>query len=130
MPTTSQPMAFTSTAATSRPRIIWVGDEPSALVGLELVLNREHEVDAASSDAAGLELLESRDPVPVVVADMRMPNMSGAEFVDEVAARYPNTSRILPTRASDIESAVHAVNAAISSASCLSPVHKITCGEH
>lgn len=90
-------------------RIICVDDEPNVLASLKLML-REYDVHTATSAAQGLELLKAFDPVPVVISDMRMPQVSGAQFLKEVAVRYPMTARVLLTGASDMEAAVDAVN--------------------
>jgi CheY-like chemotaxis protein len=49
-------------------------------------------------------------PVTVVISDMRMPHVSGAQFLKQVAERFPTTVRILLTGASDLYDAVDAVN--------------------
>jgi FixJ family two-component response regulator len=90
-------------------QILCVDDEPNVLKGLKLTL-REYDVRMATSAAEGLELLAALGTVPVVISDMRMPQMSGAQFLQQVAAQYPMTSRILLTGAADVEAAVDAVN--------------------
>lgn len=91
-------------------RILCVDDESSVLKALQRVL-RAHNFTffPASSAKDGLFFLESHT-VDVVISDMRMPEMSGAEFLTEVANRYPETIRILLTGYSDIESTIQAVN--------------------
>ena len=94
-----------------RPRIICVDDEPNVLASLQLLLSRQYEVHTAESGQIGLELLTKLGSVPVIISDMRMPGMSGAEFLGEVAQRYPTSSRILLTGATEIEAAAQAINA-------------------
>jgi DNA-binding NtrC family response regulator len=71
-----------------RPRILCVDDEPQVLEGLKLLLGRRFEVHTAGDGSAGLVALEQY-PFPVVICDMRMPGMSGAEFLELASVRRP-----------------------------------------
>lgn len=93
-----------------RPRVLLVDDEEQLLQALVLQLRRDCEVHTAVGGAAALELLAASAPFAVVVSDMRMPGMSGAQFLAEVRRRWPDTVRILLTGQSDLQSAVAAVN--------------------
>lgn len=97
-------------AATPKPRVLCVDDEPNVLEGLKLHLERRYDVQTANSGAAGLALLASEGPFAVVVSDMRMPQMNGAEFLTKVRTSHPNTVRVLLTGQTDLESAVRAIN--------------------
>ena len=90
--------------------MVCVDDDPQVLAGLKLLLAKNYEVHTAGSGEEGLALLERLGLVPVVVSDMRMPGMSGAEFLSRVAKRDPSSARILLTGASDIEAAAEAIN--------------------
>jgi len=46
----------------------------------------------------------------VVISDMRMPGMNGAEFLAQVRERAPETVRMLLTGYSDMKAAIDAVN--------------------
>lgn len=92
------------------PCVLLVDDEPGVLSALRRLLRPTgYRVFTAESAAAALELLASVE-VDVVVSDMRMPNMNGAEFLAAVKALYPDTVRILLTGYSELDSAVHAIN--------------------
>lgn len=91
-------------------RVLCVDDEPNVLAGLERTLFEHFEVDTAESGPEGLELLEEDGPFAVVVSDMRMPEMNGAEFLSRVKQRAPDTVRILLTGHSDTPSAIAAIN--------------------
>lgn len=92
------------------PRILVVDDEPSILSSLRRLLrSRGFEVLTAESATAGLEVLE-REAIDAVISDMRMPEMTGAEFLEQVFLRWPNVKRILLTGYSDVDSTIAAVN--------------------
>jgi CheY-like chemotaxis protein len=92
------------------PRIICVDDEPRVLKGLRRMLGREFEIDVAEGGAEALAILRRGDPFDVIVSDMRMPSMTGAQLLAAVSAEFPDTVRILLTGQSDLEDAVSAVN--------------------
>jgi response regulator RpfG family c-di-GMP phosphodiesterase len=95
----------------ARPRVVCVDDEPEVLNGLTLHLRRRYTVEVAGSGPAGLEKLASFDSAPaVVISDMRMPAMNGAEFLAKVRERYPDSTRILLTGQADVPSAAAAIN--------------------
>jgi response regulator RpfG family c-di-GMP phosphodiesterase len=96
--------------ANANPKVLCVDDEPLVLEGLSLHLRRAFKVFTASSGAAGLEILAAESDCAVVLSDMRMPQMSGAQFLAKVRELYPDTVRVLLTGQSDLESAILAVN--------------------
>src|SRR4051812_28893332 len=93
-----------------RPRVICVDDEPHVSSGLALHLRRKYEVELATSGQAGLELLARKPEAAVVISDMRMPGMNGAEFLSRASQAHPNTTRILLTGYAELDAAVRAIN--------------------
>jgi len=91
-------------------RVLCVDDEPRVLEGIELHLGMDHEVFTAEGGELALELIDSEEPFDVIISDMRMPIMDGARFLAEARRRAPETSRVLLTGMSDVESAMRAVN--------------------
>jgi response regulator RpfG family c-di-GMP phosphodiesterase len=87
-----------------------VDDESSALEGYQRILHREFEVSTAVSGGQGLAILERRGPFAVVISDMRMPGMNGADFLAQVREKAPESARMLLTGYSDMKAAMDAVN--------------------
>lgn len=78
-------------------RILFVDDEAKLLEGLQRMLRpmrQEWEMRFVQSGGEALSLLE-REPFDVVVSDMRMPGMDGAQLLGEVKRRFPRTVRII-----------------------------------
>src|SRR6266446_223491 len=78
-------------------RILFVDDEPMVLDGLQRMLRpmrAEWEMVFVASGSEALELM-GQAPFDVVVSDMRMPQMNGAELLAEVLKRYPQTVRLI-----------------------------------
>ena len=90
--------------------ILCVDDESNILSSLRRMFSLiGYKVTTAESGAEGLEILAKQN-FDVIVSDMRMPNMDGAQFFEAVRARWPQTVRILLTGYSDTTSAIAAVN--------------------
>ncbi len=90
--------------------IMCVDDEKNILSSLRRLLRPEgYNIILANGGAEGLELLKDND-VDLVISDMRMPEMNGAEFLEQVYKLYPDTMRILLTGYSEISSTIDAIN--------------------
>ncbi len=94
-----------------KPNVLCVDDEPNILEGLALNLRRHYRVMSATSGTLALDALrDTREPVAIVISDMRMPTMDGATFLARSRELAPDAVRILLTGQSDIDSAIAAIN--------------------
>jgi len=93
-----------------RAKILFVDDEPSALEGFTRTLHGKFDIRTAISGGEGLVRIGEEGPFAVVVSDMRMPGMSGGDFLAEVRRIAPQTVRMLLTGYADMHSAMDAVN--------------------
>lgn len=78
-------------------RILFVDDERPVLAVLQALMRRmadDWETAVAPSGPEALALME-QEPFDVVISDMRMPGMSGAQLLNEVMRRHPKTVRIV-----------------------------------
>lgn len=76
--------------------ILFVDDEKRVLDGLKRMLRsmrKEWQMHFASNAAEALELLKQR-PFDVVVSDMRMPGMDGAQLLTQVMNEFPQVARL------------------------------------
>jgi DNA-binding NtrC family response regulator len=81
--------------------LLLVDDESSILSSLRRLLRNEgYNILTAESGLAGLEIMSGHE-IGVVVCDGLMIGMTGAEFLQEVRARFPQTVRILLTGFTD-----------------------------
>lgn len=95
---------------TGAPVILCVDDEPNILSSLRRLFRAEgYQVRSAESGAAGIEVLENEN-IDLVISDMRMPGMDGAQFLEQVSTRWPETVRLLLTGQSDVNSVIDAIN--------------------
>jgi putative nucleotidyltransferase with HDIG domain len=98
----------------NRTRILFVDDEPLVLQGLQRLLrNMRGEWDMVFVDSGpkGLEAC-AKEPFDVVVADMRMPGMNGAEFLNRVMLLHPGTIRLVLSGHADADLIIQAEGAA------------------
>ena len=92
-------------------RVIFVDDEPRVLEGLKRMLRpkrNEWDMTFVGSAQAALESLRAQ-PCEVVVTDMRMPGMSGAELLEVVQREYPDTIRLILSGQAETESVMKAL---------------------
>lgn len=92
------------------PTILLVDDEPNIRTSLRrLFRDKGFHVHIADGGKAGLALLET-ETVDLVISDMRMPEMDGTHFLEQVRSRWPDTVRLLLTGYADIASIIGAIN--------------------
>ncbi len=91
-------------------RILFVDDEPLVLAGLQRQLRTDYTILTAEGAEAGLKMMADQGPFAVVVSDMRMPRISGVQFLEQVRQEWPETIRMMLTGNADQETAIDAVN--------------------
>jgi len=97
-------------ATSNRSKILIVDDEPSMRELLEIVLRREgHEVFTAPNGRGAIEVLE-REPIDLLISDIKMPDMSGVEVLKAGKALDPDLVGIMVTAYASIENAVEAMH--------------------
>lgn len=88
-----------------RPRILFVDDEPDILTAMQRLFRRDRpmwDMVFASSGAAAMEALRGA-AFAVIVSDLRMPGMDGAELLGAVRSLFPETLRIVLSGYADSE---------------------------
>src|SRR5207245_11760325 len=90
--------------------LLLLDDETRILASLERLLRGEgYRILSATSAHEALELLAS-EPVGVIVADARMPNMGGVEFLRRVRNLYPQIVRIMLSGYATLNSVADAIH--------------------
>ena len=101
-----------------RPVLLSVDDDATVSRAVARDLRRrygeDHRVLRASSAAEALEALRELklrgDPVAVLLADYRMPQMNGIEFLEKAMDLFPRARRALLTAYADTDAAIQAIN--------------------
>jgi len=95
-------------------RILFVDDEPNILKGLQRSLRplrNQWEMTFAQGAVPALECLEKAS-FDMIVSDMRMPQMDGAQLLRKVQEKYPTMGRIILSGYSDQEMVMKSVKCA------------------
>jgi HD-like signal output (HDOD) protein len=98
----------------SKKHILFVDDESNVLQGLQRMLRPlrdEWDIEVAGSGQEALEKM-SLSAYDVIVSDMRMPGMDGAQLLQKVMLRYPQTVRLILSGQSDQEGIMRSVGPA------------------
>jgi thioredoxin reductase (NADPH) len=111
-------MPLTAPADNARTAIITVDDDPDVSRAVSRDLRRkygsEYRIVRAESGPSALEALRELklrgDQVAVILADYRMPNMNGVEFLEQAMDLYPGARRVLLTAYADTSAAIDAIN--------------------
>ena len=101
-----------------QPAILTVDDDPSVSRAIARDLRRRYGADyriiRASSAAEALEALKEiklrGGRVAVMLADYRMPQMNGIEFLEQAMDLFPHARRALLTAYADTDAAISAIN--------------------
>jgi thioredoxin reductase (NADPH) len=109
---------LTTQDETIRTAIVTVDDDPSVSRAVARDLRRRYgeryRVVRAESAAAALDALRQMklrgDLVAVILADYRMPELNGIEFLEQAMDIYPGARRVLLTAYADTGAAIDAIN--------------------
>ncbi|MPY74741.1 MAG: response regulator [Alphaproteobacteria bacterium] len=102
----------------AKPAIVAVDDDPDVLRAVARDLrehfNRDYRILSAASGAEALEVVRTlklrNQPLALFLADQRMPDMTGIEFLAEAAPLFPTAKRVLLTAYADKDVAIRAIN--------------------
>ncbi len=96
-------------AAGKKATVLYVDDEEVNVSAFELSFNDSYHILTATSADEGLKLLEDQD-INVVIADYRMPIVTGVDLFERMASMYPDVSRIIMTGYKDPDGILEAIN--------------------
>ena len=89
--------------------ILIVDDQPEILNALERLLKEEYQIFTATGGAKALKIL-AEHKIALILADQRMPTMTGVEFFSKSMQVQPDSVRILITAYADITASIDAIN--------------------
>ncbi len=78
-------------------KILYVDDEKINLQLFRINLSKKYTVFIAEDGLKGLAILAENKDIDVVVSDMKMPIMSGVEFIKEAKMKHPEVNYFILT---------------------------------
>ena len=78
-------------------KILYVDDEEPNLYLFKFNFSKHFEVFTANRGSEALELLNEQSDIKVVISDMKMPLMSGIEFIKKAQETFSSTKYFLLT---------------------------------
>ncbi len=96
-------------AAGAKPKILFVDDEKRVLNSMRALFRRDYELHLTTLGSEAIRIAEEH-AVDVIIADQRMPEMSGVEVLGAVKERSPATVRILLTGYADLDAIEGSIN--------------------
>ena len=95
----------------SLPAVLLLDDEIRSVESMARILSEEFEVFIATQAEQALSILQEQH-IHVILADQRMPSMSGVEFLIQVRQRYPDIVRMIISGYTDPEDIIEGINSA------------------
>lgn len=98
--------------ATQRSSILFVDDEPNILAALRRTMHSMRsafEVSTACGAEEALELAHNQN-VDIIVSDMRMPGLSGADLLKQIRRKHPHTIRLVLSGQASLKSTIQAIS--------------------
>jgi response regulator RpfG family c-di-GMP phosphodiesterase len=90
-------------------KLLLLDDEEDIINALKRLLRNNYEIIPFNKGDEALAYLQENH-VDIIMSDMRMPKMDGAEFLAHAREIIPNAIRLLLTGYSDMDSTVKAIN--------------------
>jgi signal transduction histidine kinase len=89
--------------------VLYVDDEEHNLYSFKANFRKDYNIYTTIDTAEALEMVDTKN-ISIVMADQRMPIMTGVEFLEIIRIKYPEKIRILITGHTDIGAAIDAIN--------------------
>ncbi len=90
-------------------RVLFIDDNPNNLTAFRALLRNHYEIYTSTDVREALNMVKEKEPA-VVVADYKMPQMSGVEFLQHVKETDPRAIRMMLTGHANLKAVVQAIN--------------------
>ena len=90
--------------------VLYVDDDRANLLAFRAIAEPTYEVVVARGGDEALLLISQNPDIAVLMADQRMPGMSGIDLCERVQSSHPDIVRMLVTAYSDLQAAIAAIN--------------------
>lgn len=90
-------------------RLLLLDDEQDILNALKRLLRKDYDITTFTEGGEALKYI-AENSIDIIMSDMRMPAMDGAEFLAKARELQPESVRLLLTGFSDMDSTIKAIN--------------------
>ena len=92
-------------------KILYIDDEPEMINSFKALMRKENIQIITLQHSIEIDnLLNTEGPFSVVLSDQRMPDLDGAQVLEKVKEKSPETIRVLITGYSDYKDTIRAIN--------------------
>ncbi len=91
-------------------KLLYVDDEKANLTNFEIAFKRQYQILTAGSGQEALRVFEDNDDIAIVVADQRMPGMTGVELLHIIKQRNEDVIRIILTAYTEVSDIIDSIN--------------------
>lgn len=89
--------------------VLYLDDEENNLTSFRASFRRDFEVHTTTRPAEAVDMLNNNE-IHLIIADQKMPEISGVEFLELVKNEFPDPVRMLLTGYADIQAVIDAIN--------------------
>jgi len=89
--------------------ILYLDKEKENLIAFKSAFSRDYHIFTAGSGNEGLDIME-QSTIQLVIADQRLSDMNGIEFLEKILRDYPDSMRMIMTGENDKDAIIEAVN--------------------
>ncbi len=91
-------------------KLLYVDDEKVNLTNFAIAFKREYQIFTAGSGQEALEIFKDNDDIAIVVADQRMPGMTGVELLHDIKKHNEDVVRIILTAYTEVSDIIDSIN--------------------
>ncbi|MEK7323167.1 MAG: EAL domain-containing protein [Pseudomonadota bacterium] len=102
--------ALQSLGSDPRPTLLILDDEPAVIAALKRVLSGEDYTVLGTTDPDEAFAILATHRIAVLLCDLRMPGISGTEFLRRAKQLHPDTARLILSGYTDLKTVTEAVN--------------------
>ncbi len=89
--------------------ILYVDDEENNLISFRAAFRHNYNIFTTTNATEGMNILH-QEPIPIIITDQRMPEITGVQFLEKIIPEFPDSIRMILTGFSDVEVIIQAIN--------------------
>jgi two-component system, sensor histidine kinase and response regulator len=91
-------------------KLLYIDDEEIHLTNFRLTFRDEYEIITALSAEEGLDKFLKEDDIAIIIADQKMPGMTGVELLTKIYKSNPEPIRMILTAYTEVDEIIDSIN--------------------